>query len=227
MAESGIPAYLHGRFIPMIRIKYGKVNSIPATNELNSFLYQGVEVGYKKDLIKFDTEDDLINELSVKVEIINSRTKRINTFIEANAYFMSATLRKEVVFVSYSGKDIDIAKDIISYLKNYYQTVFDYRDGKSIVPGQPWLAEIFDKLAKSAIGINLLSTSYLKSGNCMHEAQQMVAHMDSGKIKLFPIKLYPEHFDLPEFFGMTQYLRIVDYPNIKDLVGEIVHLSSK
>ena len=227
VADSGIPAYLHGRFIPMIRIKYRIEGSALDTDGLNEFLYEGVEVGYKKDLIKCDTEEALLNELSVKVEIINARVRRINTFVEARNYFMSATLRKEVVFVSYSGKDVDIAKDIINYLKNYYQTVFDYRDGKSIVPGQPWLAEIFDKLAKSAIGINLLSTSYIKSGNCMHEAQQMVAHLDSGKIKLFPIKLYSEHFDLPEFFAMTQYLRIVDYPNIKDLVGEIVRLSSK
>lgn len=226
IAASGIPAYLHGRFIPMIRIKCIKEDSGIGIDSLNTFLYGGVEVGYKKDLLKFDTEDSLLNELSVKLDIINSKVRRINTFVEAITYFKSATLRKEVVFVSYSGKDIDIAKDIINCLRNHYQTVFDYRDGKSIVPGQPWLAEIFDKLAKSAIGINLLSFSYIKSGNCIHEAQQMVAHLDSKKMKLFPIKLYSEQLDLPDFFGMTQYLRAVDYPNINDLVGEIVRLSS-
>jgi len=226
VAASGIPAYLHGRFIPMIRVKYCNEDSDLNIAPLNTFLYEGVEVGYKKDLLKFDTEDSLLNGLSLKLAVINSRARRINTVVEAIAYFKSATLRKEVVFVSYSGKDIDIAKDIINCLKNHYQTVFDYRDGKSIAPGQPWLAEIFEKLAQSAIGINLLSTSYIESGNCMHEAQQMVAHLDSGKMKLFPIKLYSERFDLPEFFGMTQYLRVVDYSNIKDLVCEIVRLSS-
>jgi len=136
------------------------------------------------------------------------------------------TLLKEVVFVSYAGNDVDVARDIINDLKKRYQTVFDYRDGKSIKPGQPWLKEIFDKLSESAIGICLLSESYIKSGNCMHEAQQMVACLDSGKMKLFPIKLYSESIVLPEFLKMTQYLRRVDYPSTNDLVGEIVRLSS-
>ncbi len=226
VATSGIPAYLHGRFIPMIRVKCNKENLELDSDGLNTFLYEGVEVGYKKDLIKFDTEDALLKELAIKLEIINSKVRRINTFDEAYKYFNSAILRKEVVFVSYSGQDIDIAKEIIKYLKNYYQTVFDYRDGKSIEPGKPWLPEIFDKLALSAIGINLLSTSYINSGNCMHEAQQMVAQRDSKKMRIFPIKLDSEKFDSPNFINSIEYMRVVDYPTIKDLVSEIVRLSS-
>ncbi len=225
VAKTGIPAYLHGKFIPMIRTEYIEKESTENENELTKFLYDGVEVGYNKDKIKWSDEQTLINEISIKLDIINSNVKRINTFTEASNYFLSATLRKEIVFVSYSGKDLDIAKDIISTLKNYFQTVFDYRDGTSIVPGQPWLAEIFDKLAKSAIGINLLSNNYIESGNCMHEAQQMVAQLDNGNMKLFPIKLYPEKIDLPTFFGTIQYLRKADYNTIKDLVVEIVQLS--
>lgn len=226
VAKTGLPAYLHGKFIPMVRTEYTDINTAVGSNDLSKFLFDGLEVGYNKDKIKWDNEETLISELSKKFDILkNLKVKRINTFAAANAYFLSATLRKEVVFVSYSGKDADIAKDIIVALKNRFQTIFDYRDGTSIVPGQPWLAEIFDKLAKSAIGINLLSDSYIKSGNCIHEAQQMIANMDNGKMKLFPVKLYPEKIELPEFFGMTQYIRKDDYSNVHDLVNEIARLS--
>jgi hypothetical protein len=222
VSSSGIAAYFHGRYIPMIRIECNKLSD---ANNLESFLFGSLEIGYKKDKIIWDNEDTLYTELSKKLQIINSQVKRINTYDEAKVYFQSAILRKEVVFVSYSGEDIEIAKDIIFELKNNFQTVFDYRDGKSIVPGQPWLSEIFDTLAKSAIGINLLSNSYFKSGNCMHEAEQMVANKDNGNLKLFPIKLYNEQIALPNFFGATQYVRKIDYESIKGLVSEIIKLS--
>lgn len=226
ITATGLPAYLHGRFIPMIRLRHIKDNASPEDEALDEFLFSGVEVGYKKNLIKWQEEQSLLDELSIKLDIINSNIIRINDAEEARKYFIRATLRKEAVFVSYSGKDIDIAKNIIASLKKHYQVVFDYRDGKSIVPGQPWLKEIFDKLATSAIGINLFSQSYIQSGNCMHEAQQMVANLDAGTIKLFPVKLGEEPLDLPPFFGMTQYFRAVDYANTDELVKEIVNISS-
>ena len=225
VAESGIPAFFHGRFIPMIRLQ--KMNKKVANdNALTKFLFGDFEVGYQKDMIVWDTEEILIKELSMRLDVINSNVRRINTFSEAEKYFRSATLRKEVVFVSYSGKDADIASNIINSLKEQYQTVFNYRDGESIVPGQPWLEEIFNKLASSAIGINLVSQAYFDSGNCRHEAQQMVANYDSGKLKLFPIKLYVEELkEPPSFFGSTQYMRVADYANVKEMVKKIVALT--
>ncbi|MFT3704453.1 MAG: toll/interleukin-1 receptor domain-containing protein [Agriterribacter sp.] len=227
IAASGIPAYLHGRFIPMIRIKQSTENGIEDSSALENFLFGGVEVGYKKDMIFWKDEDYFKKELLQKLQIIyESETKRIKTYKEAQDYFQSAVLRKEAVFVSYSGKDLDTAKPIIDALKKSYQTVFDYRDGKSIVPGQPWLAEIFEKLSASAIGVNLLSPSYIESGNCIHEAQQMIANVDNNKLKLFPVKLYEEPIQLPPFLQSIQYLRRGEYNTVDALVKQIVTLAS-
>lgn len=225
VANSGIPAFIHGRFIPMIRIK--RINSLSVEPELNLniFLYGGVEVGYNKDLIQWSNNDSLIEAVKSKVKLIIAKVKRINTYNEALEYFTSASLRKEIVFVSYSGIDVEIAYEIIQELRNYFQTVFDYRDGKSIIAGQPWIDEIFNKLSKSAIGISLLSASYLESGNCMHEAEQLVANKDYKKTQLVPIKLYDENLKLPEFLESLQYLRKFQFSSIKELVKKINELT--
>lgn len=225
---SGIAAYLHGRFIPMIRLR----NVYPEQNGtglqlFDSFLYGGVEVGYKKDMLIWDNLTSLEQDLAQKLTIIKSPVKRISTIDEARTYFQSAALRKEAVFLSYSGKDAGQASEMSSSLKRHFQKVFDYKDGESIKGGRPWLTEIFDQLSASAIGISLLSESYLASGNCAHEAQEMVALRDSGKMKFFPIKLYDNGtLTLPPFMTNIQYLRKYQYNNADELSKYIISLLS-
>ncbi len=221
VASSGIPAYLHGKFIPMIRLKF---SDTPEDSDLMKFLYQGVEVGYSKDTIVWNDAEVLARELEQKLGIINSGVTRVNTFDDAQKYFMSAALRKETVFLSYSGLDIDTAVAISNSLKRHFQKVFDYRDGESIRPGQPWLTEIFNQLSASAIGINLLSEGYLNSGNCQHEAREMVANFDSGNLKLFPIKLFDDKISLPPYLRDIQYFRRNDYKSTDELIKTIISL---
>ncbi len=113
-----------------------------------------------------------------------------------------AALRKEAVFISYAGADQQLAKNLIAAVRGRFQRVFDYRDGDSIRVGQPWIKEIFDQLAVSPIGIPLLSSAYVASGNCMHELREMVARRDSNQMQIFPIKLEPRGwFCIPCFSG--------------------------
>ena len=72
---------------------------------------------------------------------------------EAEKYFNKASLRKEAVFLSYSGEDEEIAAKITIALKARFQDVFNYKDGESIRPGQPWQAEIELKLRRAAVGV--------------------------------------------------------------------------
>jgi hypothetical protein len=226
-ASYGLPAFLHGKSIPMIRLKHISENDKDSSSHLDDFLFGGVEVGYVKDTIVWSDPELLQKELSQKLEIINANIRRINTNEEAMLYFRSAALRKEVVFLSYSGKDVDIAKEISASFKKYFQKVFDYRDGESITPGQPWLQNIFEQLSASAIGISLFSDTYFESGNCVHEAQQMVAKSDSGKMKLFPIKLYTDPLkEVPSFYESIQYLRRSEFTNTDEIAKKIIDLIS-
>ena len=177
---TNLVGYFHGRAIPTIRVQKG---SRAASTRVP--LYLGSEVGYPKDIIYWNTTKELKSELSDRLTVLLSPTKRISTETEAENYFRSAALRKETVFLSYSGKDLETASQISKELKQRFQNVFDYRDGESITPGEPWLEEIFDELSVSKIGIQLVSTAYLKSGNCKHEAHEMVAKQDSNESTFF------------------------------------------
>jgi hypothetical protein len=142
--------------------------------------------------------------------------------MEALRYFNSASLRNETVFLSYAGDDRDVAARMTVALKARFQSVFDYRDqGESIIPGRRWIDEVFDKLAASAIGIPLLSASYFASGNCAHEAREMVSLSDQGKLSLVPVKLNAGALELPTWMRDLQYLRGWEYEDPLALVRRI------
>lgn len=67
------------------------------------------------------------------------RPKWIGTAEAAIEYFQGAFLRTEKVFVSYSGRDQEVASRLSRRLKETFEDVFDYRDGQSIPAGVSWL----------------------------------------------------------------------------------------
>lgn len=225
MAKTGIPAYLHGQFVPMMRLHRVSSDSEATTlSVMEKALFADVDVGYNKDIIVWNTHNALEAGLQERLFSLKASVKRISILEEAERYFGSAALRKEAVFLSYSGKDRDIAAGLSTELKKHFQTVFDYRDGESIRPGQPWMNEIFKQLSSSAIGVPLLSENYIASGNCLHEAQEMIANYDSGNMKVLPIKLYKDPLTPPPWLQSLQYLRYPDYAKTEDVVKEIIQL---
>jgi hypothetical protein len=227
MAQTGLPAYLHGQFVPMIRLRRAASDFEASTSSLmENVLFGDVEVGYRKDIVHWSSDQSLETGLQERLSVLKATTSFICTIAEAETYFRSAALRKEAVFLSYSGKDRDLAADISRELKKHFQKVFDYRDGTSIQPGQPWLNEIFEQLSASAIGIPLLSEHYFASGNCEHEARELVAHYDNKKMKVLPVKLYKDAINSPTWMQHIQYLRYTDFSRPEDAVKEIVKLVS-
>ncbi len=223
---AGIVGYLHGEFKPAMRLLHiADADTGDTPPKPDSPLYSGFDVGYRKDIVRWWNTDVLVSGVGKRLATLDAPTKRISTIEEAVQYFQSAALRTEAVFVSYSGADQDEVQDILKAFRSRFQTVFDYRDGKSIQPGQPWLQEIFGQLAVSPIGVPILSKPYLNSGNCMHELQQMVARRDNKQMQIFPVRL--EKLDPPEILSNIQYLRISDYSNPQDLVNSIVGYISK
>jgi hypothetical protein len=222
--NSGIVGYLHGRFVPTMRLqKAVDGNQEPKENQSYLALYGGVEVGYRKDIIAWNDPEFLKVELDKRLFALTAPVRRIGSRPESEAYFREASLRKEFVFLSYSGKDVELASQLSAELKKRFQKVFDYKDGESITPGEPWLKEIFDKLSNAALGIPLVSLNYLQSGNCDHEAQEMIARRDSGKMAVIPLKLYRnESFDPPSWFGNRQYMHIYDYPDVPTTVNKLI-----
>lgn len=221
--KTGIIGYLHATLIPMVRL-YKGFDSVTQVQQNASYrgLFGGVDVGYRKDIVFWNSETTLKRELANRLETLRAPPRLISGWESAEEYFRSAALRNEAVFVSYSGRDQEIARQISGLLKRRFQEVFDYRDGSSITPGQPWLKEIFDKLAKSPLGVQLISSDYLASGNCMHEAQEMVAQQDAGRMILVQIKLKDELKDLPPWMQNRQYLRYWKIEDAESVVQKLV-----
>jgi len=221
---SGIVGYLHGRFVPTLRLLKGIASTENILNRKSyQGLYGGTEAGYPNDIVCWENVDRLTEGLDQRLFSLTAPSKRISSHDESKAYFQEASLRKEPVFLSYSGNDSDLAVKISAELKKRFQQVFDYRDGKSITPGEPWIEKIFDQLSAAALGVPLLSNNYLDSGNCMHEAQDMVAQHDAGKMVIISVKLSEK----VEFKDMTwmrniQYMHLNRYSDISSMVDDLV-----
>lgn len=221
--SSGMIGFLHGICVPCIRLLKGYIDRKVLTRRASLMgMFGVVPVGYTKDIILWRDHKSLVYELNLRLDFIKAPVQRINTQQEATLYFQKAKQRNDTVFLSYSGEDYEIASKISQELKKRFQRVFDYRDGESIIPGEPWITEIFNKLSGSKLGIPLVSPSYLASGNCTHEAQEMIALRDAGKMAVIPLKLYKEDIERPTWMRNRQYMHYYDYQDIRTLVDMIV-----
>ncbi len=222
MASTGIPAFLHGQFIPTMRLKYTP-ETTPEPSLFEKTFYRGVEVGYAKDILAWHDQASLLKGLEQKLLVLdNSNTIRITNAEEAGVYFRSAAQRKEKVFLSYCNKDRDVAARVSKALALRFKDVFDYRAFNAIIPGKHWTDVVFDSLNESKIGIIILSEAYFRSKNCKHEAAQMVGQRDNQGMMLKPLKIYDNPLKLPASLQSIQYARLSDYKNVEDFVASIV-----
>jgi hypothetical protein len=224
--STGIVGFLHGAFIPTMRLMRvaSQTDAIPRMIP-ESPLYGGVEAGYWKDIVRWWDGASLLAEFGTRLATLDSPTRRFGTVQEALGYFQEAARRKERVFISYSGVDDASTKGLREEFAKRFQEVFDYRDGKSIRPGEPWIEEISASMSKSPICVPLLSSTYVNSGNCMHELDDAIALRDAKQTRIFPIKLKADDsFNLPGVLASTQYLRLYDYETPEKLVDAIVRL---
>jgi len=203
--DPSVADVLHTMFVPSVRLMAEAASDTPTELEKRLFPY---EVGYAKDVVRWTDATQVLEELEIRLLLLKQDEGRlIGARSEAEEYFLGAAKRKEVVFLSYTSKDAEFASAVSRELRRNFQSVFDYRDGESITPGKPWLKEIFEKLEQSSIGVSVLSAAYFASGNCEHEAQQMVAQADSGKFWFIGVKAGKEDLSLPAYMQSVQYLR--------------------
>lgn len=203
-ASGPVVGFLHGHFVPALRLTRGKAGA--AVEAGTQPLYSAFEVGYPKDILKWAEPDAMLLALEGRLRTLMQPQQLVGDPATARRYFESASLRKEVIFVSYAGTDLELAIPIIEALKKQYKTVFNYKDGESIRPGRPWLDEIFGTISRASGGVILLSANYLNSGNCMHEARQMIARRDEGKLQMLPVRLQAGKLDIPEWLHDTQHV---------------------
>jgi TIR domain-containing protein len=199
-------AFLHGRFVPALRLRRID-DGMPETSRLEQALFGSLSVGYPKDIVRWRNADELNAGVRSRIQVIDLPAKRIATPAEAQEYFTRSSKRPVNVFVSYSGRDAEAAARICEALSKRFQKVFNYKDGESIRPGEPWLREIFDQLATAAIALPLISDEYFLSGNCEHEAREIIARRDNQGLHVIPVKL-KQKVSVPSWFADIQSERL-------------------
>jgi hypothetical protein len=218
-------AFLHGQFIPMMRIR--RAGAVPEPDHpvtlAERTLFGGVDVGYNDELLVWEDADALRRGLQAGIKSVLEPGKRINDADVAEAYFRSAAQRKERVFLSYAGADEKHARVVGRGLRDRFQEVFDYRDGASIRHGWEWREEVFDSLSVTAVGVMLLSPAYLRSAYCREEANIMMNYRTEGRLQVFPIMV--DDVDLPAYLSMLEYRDLRDHPAEELIAGIIEQLA--
>ncbi|MGW6929609.1 toll/interleukin-1 receptor domain-containing protein [Lentzea sp. NPDC054927] len=190
--ESGsLIAYLRGQAIPFVRIRQGE-----AVHEADKALFGTFQHHYDENLVRWSEVDELSEQLRTVTDLIDRQPRLITDHEDARRYFQRASTRKEAVFLSYSAKDAEYAKQIGDALRKRFQQVFDYKVAGTIPFGSDWMVSLLESLSQSAIGVPLLSTSYIGSNYCLDEVRRMADARLRGKMRVFPIML--DETRLPE-----------------------------
>ena len=220
---SSLVAYMHGQFIPTMRLL-----KVPPGGRSHSYLekvlYAGVEIGYTKDIVRWTDVRELEAGLSSRLETLRQGRRYIKKPQQARDYFLEASRRKKSVFFSYAREDGDLASRFASILHDNFQNVFDYRDGQSLVPGEPWKDQIDREIAKSDLAVALLTPDYIDSEHCMDELLLIRERRMQGKLLFYPIKLHPDRIPLPSYMMDFQYLRWWEHPDMESIAKRITKL---
>lgn len=222
--STGIPGYVEGRSIPILRLLH---RSDPTAAEVRSPLEDVLygSVGYPKDILRWSSEAELEKGLKERIARIYEDPERIANAREAKEYFRRAVRRDEPIFISYAGGNAGIAARIAEVFRQRFRTVFDYRDrGESIKGGDPWLEQISTQLQRSKLGVILLSGEYLESENCMQEARMIIAARNEGKMQALPVKVTKEELTLPGYLSDLQYLRLWETAGEATILEHVLRL---
>ncbi|WP_162602811.1 toll/interleukin-1 receptor domain-containing protein [Streptomyces sp. CS090A] len=201
-----VAAFTHGQFVPTLALT-STAGSQASQDHLDvpdeKTLYGDVETGHRKAVVRWSNPEHLLGSVESHLKVIGEQPRYIGDTDQAVDYFGSAAKRSERVFLSYAAEDGETAAEFSRLLNARFQDVFDYRSHGTIKVGEQWMDTLLTGLARSAIGVLLLSKSYVASKYCMLEARELYRAAVEGRAALVPVCL--ERMELPDFLQGTQY----------------------
>lgn len=226
---SGILGLLQGRFIPAVRMCKGSETPDAeawARSELG-WLFGGLGVGYRKDIVYWRDVESLQTQLASRVEValkLPDATESIITSDDALHYFRNATGNKQVFF-SYSGKDRKIAEQMHAVLRKHYPVVFNYLDeGESLPAGTAWRDKIKRDIGGANFGVLLISPTYKESPHCLWEKDLLLNRHQDSQLPLLPVLLGVQARDMPTGLEPLQPERFRDQDDAEAVALRLVKL---
>ena len=108
-----------------------------------------------------------------------------------NSNFNRGKINKLRIFISFSKRDQDVAKEIQKFFEDYGFECF--LSVNSIKSGDDWRESILDEIQKSKIFIFILSENFKDSDWCDQEAGMAILKKAQGfEILIFPLRLSDE-----------------------------------
>jgi hypothetical protein len=214
-AAQAMVAFLHGQFIPLLRVQ--REDRAADASLMEDVLFGNLKVGYRRDVVRWSTEQELRERLVERLTVIYSQPNLIGDAVEARRYFGSAAKRKQLVFLSYSRQDAEIAAQFSGELRGAFQQVFDYRERESVPAGEFWQDHVSGELSSAAIGVILFSESYAKSGYCIDEARHLYGRKIQNEARLLPIRL--DDSRAPELLAGLEYRRLHEWGSPAELIS--------
>ncbi|GGN67913.1 toll/interleukin-1 receptor domain-containing protein [Nocardia rhizosphaerihabitans] len=217
-----VASFALGHGVPCLLL--ARESAEEAVDDLFQSTIGSIEPHHPRRVLSWAEPADLEKSFEDTLEVIGRQPRLIIDADQAIRYFTAAARRKEMVFLSYAHEDGRVAEVFNRELSGKFQEVFDYRKNGSIRTGQNWLDELMDSLAKTAVGVLLLSPDYVASPYCLTEAQRLFQASIEGRVTLLPVRL--RHLELPEFLKGVQYRRLgADLEvDVEAVVSELIEL---
>jgi hypothetical protein len=214
-----ILAFLHGQFLPMLRLRRAPGDDAAADPAPAHTLFGGFDVGYTEDIHDWHDLNSLGAAIREGYAAIDRAEAYIGSIEDARRYFSRAEQRKEHVFLSYSGEDRAAVAPFADAVRRRFQTVYDYRQ-QSIPVGTSWFDQLLGQVAVSPVGVPFISSSYLTRPICLEEAERMATRRLQGEMTVLPVSL--DETSPPRTLETIQFIRAADYPDPARLVEYLI-----
>jgi TIR domain len=173
---------LHGLGVPVLRLAWSREGAatVPAA------LYGSLQEHYDKELLRWNSKDDLAEKLSHRIQLIERPTTFITEPNQAEWYFRRAGLRSEPLFLSFAREDRKYAEMMYRELCLKFSDVYSYES--TLNPfGADWEVELRAQLARAEVGVALVSASFKESAWCLREADELMARRPA--VLVYPVLL--------------------------------------
>jgi nucleoside phosphorylase len=169
----GIPSwmypFIHGRFIPSIRLLHVSGDSAPELPPLvKSTMLRGL-APVDEPVLYWRDADLLVDAIEAQIARVKRNRQNFESFDDGLRYFRKAERREASIFISNAGEANDFAGRLAVAMKADGMEVFQYQEANRIPIGEEWEPWLQNEVRHSEIFLPLVTKGFWKSKPCMME----------------------------------------------------------
>lgn len=170
---SGIPGwiypFIHGRFIPCIRLLHVSGDTPPSLPPLiKSTMLRGV-APVDEPVLYWRDADLLVNAIKAQIARVRRNFHSFELFDEGLRYFRKAERREASIFISNAGEVNDFAARLATAMQADGMEVFQYQEANRIPAGEKWEPRLQSEVRNSEIFLPLVTKTFWTSKPCKME----------------------------------------------------------